>query len=175
MKVQLRTYSICVSKTYFIYLTHPVFNTHHSETDDALHKILENKDLSLEHFNDITWNLHNEVECSIRNDPCELGCTGARYIRLHLLNKRRLSANHKRTGKYLCKITAFAACSLQPNSGAQGEYAGLLTIKAYHENSEDVHRNVILIPISAHGTNPASAVMAGMKVVVVKCDGEWIY
>ena len=71
-------------------------------------------------------------------------------------------------GKYLCEITAFDACSLQPNSGAQGEYAGLLTIKSYHESRGDHHRNVMLIPISAHGTNPASAVMAGMKVVVVK-------
>ena len=62
--------------------------------------------------------------------------------------------------KYLCEITAFDACSLQPNSGAQGEYAGLLTIKAYHESRGDAHRNVMLIPISAHGTNPASAVMA---------------
>jgi glycine dehydrogenase len=70
--------------------------------------------------------------------------------------------------KYLCRITVFDACSLQPNSGAQGEYAGLLTIKAYHESRGDNHRNVMLIPISAHGTNPASAVMAGMKVVVVK-------
>src|SRR5690606_6604882 len=70
--------------------------------------------------------------------------------------------------KYLCRITAFDACSLQPNSGAQGEYAGLLTIRAYHESRGDHHRRVMLIPISAHGTNPASAVMAGMKVVVVK-------
>jgi len=72
----------------------------------------------------------------------------------------------KNCQNYLCKITAFDACSLQPNSGAQGEYAGLLTIKAYHESRGDAHRNVMLIPISAHGTNPASAVMAGMKVVV---------
>ncbi|MGN6355496.1 MAG: aminomethyl-transferring glycine dehydrogenase, partial [Parafilimonas sp.] len=70
--------------------------------------------------------------------------------------------------KYLCTVTAFDACSLQPNSGAQGEYAGLLTIKAYHESRGEAHRNIMLIPISAHGTNPASAVMAGMKVVVVK-------
>ena len=69
---------------------------------------------------------------------------------------------------YLCEITALDACSLQPNSGAQGEYAGLLTIRDYHEANGDHHRNVMLIPISAHGTNPASAVMAGMKVVVVK-------
>ena len=74
----------------------------------------------------------------------------------------------KELSDYLCEITAFDACSLQPNSGAQGEYAGLLTIKAYHESRGDRHRNIMLIPISAHGTNPASAVMAGMKVVVVK-------
>src|ERR1700712_2609778 len=71
---------------------------------------------------------------------------------------------------YLSKITGFAATSLQPNSGAQGEYAGLLTIRAYHASRGDQHRNVVLIPISAHGTNPASGVMAGMKVVVTKCD-----
>lgn len=71
---------------------------------------------------------------------------------------------------YLCEITGFTACSLQPNSGAQGEYAGLLTIRAYHQHRGEAHRNVVLIPISAHGTNPASAVMAGFKVVVVKCD-----
>jgi len=70
----------------------------------------------------------------------------------------------------LCNITGFTACSLQPNSGAQGEYAGLLSIRAYHENRKEIHRDVILIPISAHGTNPASAVMAGFKVVVTKCD-----
>src|SRR4029079_12278876 len=71
---------------------------------------------------------------------------------------------------WLSKITGFAATSLPPNSGAQGEYAGLLTIKAYHEDRNEAHRNVVLIPISAHGTNPASAVMAGFKVVVTKCD-----
>jgi glycine dehydrogenase len=70
--------------------------------------------------------------------------------------------------KYLCRITAFDACSLQPNSGAQGEYAGLLAIRAFHETNNEGNRNIMLIPISAHGTNPASAVMAGMKVVVIK-------
>jgi len=74
----------------------------------------------------------------------------------------------KELSEYLCEITAFDACSLQPNSGAQGEYAGLLAIRRYHESRNDGHRDVILIPISAHGTNPASAVMAGYKVVVVK-------
>ncbi len=74
--------------------------------------------------------------------------------------------------KLLCSITGFTACSLQPNSGAQGEFAGLLAIHRYHESRNETHRNVILIPISAHGTNPASAVMAGFKVVVTKCDEE---
>jgi glycine dehydrogenase len=71
---------------------------------------------------------------------------------------------------YLCECTGFTACSLQPNSGAQGEYAGLLTIRAYHKAKKQAHRNIALIPSSAHGTNPASAVMVGMKVVVVGCD-----
>src|SRR5690606_38308181 len=70
----------------------------------------------------------------------------------------------------LCKITGFAGVSLQPNAGSQGEYAGLLTIRAYHMSRGEAHRNICLIPSSAHGTNPASAVMAGMTVVVVKCD-----
>jgi glycine dehydrogenase len=73
---------------------------------------------------------------------------------------------------YLCEITCFDACSLQPNSGAQGEYAGLLTIMAYHKANNNAHRNVVLIPISAHGTNPASAVMAGMKVIIVKSNED---
>ena len=71
---------------------------------------------------------------------------------------------------YLCRITGFAACSLQPNSGAQGEYAGLMVIRAYHQDRGEDHRDVVLIPASAHGTNPASAVMAGMKVIVIKFD-----
>ena len=70
----------------------------------------------------------------------------------------------------LCEITGFDAMSLQPNSGAQGEYAGLMVIREYHKNNGDSNRNICLIPSSAHGTNPASAVMAGMKVIVVKCD-----
>ena len=73
-------------------------------------------------------------------------------------------------GDWLAEITGFEGVSMQPNSGAQGEYAGLLLIRAYHETNGDNHRNICLIPASAHGTNPASAVMAGMKVVVVQCD-----
>jgi glycine dehydrogenase len=76
----------------------------------------------------------------------------------------------KELSAYLCETTGFTACSLQPNSGAQGEYAGLLTIRSYHQARNEAHRDIVLIPISAHGTNPASAVMAGFKVVVVACD-----
>lgn len=72
----------------------------------------------------------------------------------------------------LAKITGFAACSGQPNSGAQGEYAGLLSIRSYHQSRDDHERNICIIPVSAHGTNPASAVLAGMKVVVVKSDAK---
>lgn len=71
---------------------------------------------------------------------------------------------------YLSKITGFDACSLQPNSGAQGEYAGLMVIRAYHISRGDTHRNIALIPTSAHGTNPASAAIAGMEIVLVACD-----
>src|SRR5207302_4692458 len=74
--------------------------------------------------------------------------------------------------KWLANITGFAAVSLQPNAGSQGEYAGLLAIRAYHESRGQAHRNVCLIPVSAHGTNPASAVVAGMKVVTVACDSN---
>ena len=73
---------------------------------------------------------------------------------------------------WLAEITGFAAVSLQPNAGSQGEYAGLLVIRAYHESRGEAHRNVCLIPVSAHGTNPASAVMAGFKVVAVACDAQ---
>src|SRR5688572_10325366 len=71
---------------------------------------------------------------------------------------------------WLCEITGFAACSLQPNAGSQGEYSGLMVIRALHESKGEGHRDVCLIPVSAHGTNPASAVMAGLKVVAVACD-----
>jgi glycine cleavage system protein P-like pyridoxal-binding family len=84
-------------------------------------------------------------------------------------------ADRKRACEYLCEITAFDACSLQPNSGAQGEYAGLLTIRDYHESRGEGHRNVMLIPISAHGTNPASAVMVRLQSGSGKSPGEWLH
>lgn len=155
------------------YLTHPVFNTHHSESEMMRYmKSLENKDLSLNtsmiSLGSCTMKLNAASELIPVSWP-EFGgihpfapasqTRGYQYIISQLEN-------------YLCTITGFTACSLQPNSGAQGEYAGLLAIRAYHEHNKEAHRNVVLIPISAHGTNPASAIMAGMKVVVVKSDGE---
>jgi len=151
------------------FLTHPVFNTHRSESQMMRYiKQLENKDLSLNtsmitlgsctmklnaatEMIPLSWNHWSKMHPFAPADQAE----GYQYIIDEL-------------SKYLCEITALDACSLQPNSGAQGEYAGLLAIKAYHEARGEHQRNVMLIPISAHGTNPASAVMAGMKVVVVK-------
>ncbi|MGZ5190475.1 MAG: aminomethyl-transferring glycine dehydrogenase [Flavisolibacter sp.] len=151
------------------FLTHPVFNSHHSETLMMRYiKQLENKDFALVHgmiplgsctmklnaaseMIPLSWTHWSNIHPFAPVDQAE----GYQFI------VRELS-------RYLCDITAFDACSLQPNSGAQGEYAGLLTIKAYHESRGESHRDVMLIPISAHGTNPASAVMCGMHVVVVK-------
>ena len=151
------------------YLTHPVFNSHHSETQMMRYiKMLENKDLSL------NTSMISLGSCTMKlNAATEMmPLSWSHWSKIHPFAPKEQAAGYqyiiKELSQYLCEITAFDACSLQPNSGAQGEYAGLLTIKRYHESRGDHHRNVMLIPISAHGTNPASAVMAGMKVVVVK-------
>ncbi len=151
------------------YLTHPVFNTHKSESQMMRYiKQLENKDLSL------NTSMISLGSCTMKlNAATEMmPLSWAHWGKIHPFAPTNQAEGYKfiidELGKYLCEITAFDACSLQPNSGAQGEYAGLLTIKAYHEANGHHNRNVMLIPISAHGTNPASAVMCGMKVVVVK-------
>lgn len=151
------------------FLTHPVFNTHHSESQMMRYiKQLENKDLSL------NTSMISLGSCTMKLNAASemMPLSWAHWSRMHPFVPADQAGGYQfiidELSKYLCEITAFDACSLQPNSGAQGEYAGLLTIKAYHEANGDHHRNVMLIPISAHGTNPASAVMAGMKVVVVK-------
>lgn len=151
------------------FLTHAVFNTYHSETLMMRYiRLLESKDFSLVHgmipLGSCTMKLNAASEM--------MPLSWRHWSKMHPFAPKEQTEGYnfivRELSKYLCEITAFDACSLQPNSGAQGEYAGLLTIKAYHESRGDHHRDVMLIPISAHGTNPASAVMAGMQVVVVK-------
>jgi len=151
------------------YLLHPVFNTHHSETEMMRYiKMLENKDLSL------NTSMISLGSCTMKlNAATEMiPLSWNHWSKIHPFAPASQTGGYRQIteelSKYLCSITAFDACSLQPNSGAQGEYAGLLVIRAYHESRGEGHRNVMLIPISAHGTNPASAVMAGFRVVVVK-------
>jgi glycine dehydrogenase len=155
------------------YLNHAVFNTHHSESQMMRYiKYLENKDLSL------NTSMISLGSCTMKlNAATELiPVSWPEFGGLHPFAPSNQTAGYQQIvtelSDYLCEVTGFTACSLQPNSGAQGEYAGLLTIRAYHLDRGDTHRDVVLIPISAHGTNPASAVMAGMKVVVVKSDEE---
>ncbi|GAO22048.1 glycine dehydrogenase [Alicycliphilus sp. B1] len=153
------------------FLTHPVFNTHHSETGMLRYiRQLSDKDLALDRtmiplgsctmklnatseMIPITWPEFADVHPFAPADQL------AGYAELDALLRR-----------WLCQATGYAGVSLQPNAGSQGEYAGLLAIKAYHEAQGHAHRNVCLIPSSAHGTNPASAQMVGMQVVVTKCD-----
>lgn len=151
------------------YLEHPVFNRHHSETEMLryLHK-LESRDLSL------NTSMIPLGSCTMKlNATTQMaGVTWPEFGKLHPCAPIDQAAGYleifQELGSWLAEISGFAATSLQPNSGAQGEYSGLLVIKAYHEAASDHRRDVCLIPASAHGTNPASAVMAGMKVVVVK-------
>ena len=153
------------------FLTHPVFNKYHTETKMMRYiKSLENKDLSLTHsmiaLGSCTMKLNAATELIPVSWP-EFGSIHPFVPADQVQGYMEIVSDLE---KYLSDITGFTACSLQPNSGAQGEYAGLLTIRAYHESNGDTHRNIAIIPESAHGTNPASAVMAGMKVVVTKCD-----
>ncbi|MEY2905417.1 MAG: aminomethyl-transferring glycine dehydrogenase [Bacteroidota bacterium] len=153
------------------FLTHEVFNSHHTETKMMRYiKSLENKDLSLTHsmiaLGSCTMKLNAATELIPVSWP--------EFANLHPFVPLNQTEGYQEIfhslEKWLSEITGFSACSLQPNSGAQGEYAGLLTIRNYHLSRGDNHRNIVLIPSSAHGTNPASAVMAGMEVVVVNCN-----
>ncbi len=155
------------------YLSHPIFNSYHTETKMMRYiKQLENKDLSLTHSMIPLGSCTMKLNAATQLIPV----SWEEFADIHPFAPVNQAKGYKKVFEeleaYLSEITGFAACSLQPNSGAQGEYAGLLTIRAYHEANGEPHRNIALIPSSAHGTNPASAVMAGMKVVVVKCDDQ---
>lgn len=153
------------------YLTHSVFNTHHSETQMMRYlKQLENKDFSLTHgmipLGSCTMKLNAAAEM--------IPVTWPEFGSIHPFAPIDQAAGYTALAtdlkKKLCEITGYDEFSLQPNSGASGEYAGLIAIQRYHESRGEGHRNVCLIPSSAHGTNPATASMVSMKVVVVKCD-----
>jgi glycine cleavage system P protein (glycine dehydrogenase) len=153
------------------YLTHPVFNSHHSETEMLRYmRLLESRDLSL------TRSMIPLGSCTMKlNATAEmLPITWPAFSRLHPFAPRSQAAGYAQIFQeleaMLAEITGFPGVSLQPNSGAQGEYAGLQVIKAYHEARGEPHRNVCLIPQSAHGTNPASAAMVNYRIVVVKTD-----
>lgn len=155
------------------FMTHPVFNAHHSEHEMLRYiKRLENKDLSMVHsmisLGSCTMKLNATAEMVPVTWP-EFGNIHPFAPSTQTLGYQELTTNLE---NWLKEITGFTGVSLQPNSGAQGEYAGLMVIRAYHQSRGDHHRNIALIPASAHGTNPASAVMAGMDVIVTKSDEE---
>ncbi|MBV8502289.1 MAG: aminomethyl-transferring glycine dehydrogenase [Paucibacter sp.] len=155
------------------FMGHPVFNTHHSETEMLRYiRMLSDKDLALDRsmipLGSCTMKLNATSEMIPITWPEFAGvhpfAPQDQQAGYHLLNEQLTS--------WLCQATGYAGISLQPNAGSQGEYAGLLAIKAWHESRGDGHRKICLIPESAHGTNPASAHMVGMQVVVTKCDKE---
>jgi len=153
------------------FLQHEVFYKHHSETSMLRYlKHLENKDLSLAHA------MISLGSCTMKlNATAEMiPITWPEFSDIHPFAPTNQTEGYRKLFSeleaMLVACTGYDAVSLQPNAGSQGEYAGLLAIKAYHESRGDTHRDICLIPSSAHGTNPASAAMAGMKIVVVKCD-----
>ena len=155
------------------YLTHPVFNSHHSETKMMRYiRSLERKDVGLD------TSMIPLGSCTMKLNAASemIPVSWPEFAKLHPFVPVEQAQGYRQIfdelEQALCRITGFAAVSLQPNSGAQGEFAGLMAIRAYHRDRGDLKRTVVLIPSSAHGTNPASAAMAGLKVVVTKCDSN---
>jgi glycine dehydrogenase len=155
------------------FLTHPVFNSHHSETKMMRYiRALERKDVGLD------TSMIPLGSCTMKLNAASemIPVTWSHFSRMHPFVPAVQAQGYAQVltelEQALCRITGFAAVSLQPNSGAQGEFAGLMTIRAYHRDRKEPQRKVVLIPSSAHGTNPASASMAGLKVVVVACDSN---
>jgi len=155
------------------YLEHPVFNEFHSEHEMLRYlKMLENKDLDLTHSMIALGSCTMKLNATTEMIPL----TWPEFGKIHPFAPAEQAKGYQQIfdelDGWLSEITGFHKMSFQPNSGAQGEYTGLMTIRAYHIANGDHHRNVTIVPSSAHGTNPASAVMAGMKVVITKCDEE---
>jgi glycine dehydrogenase len=155
------------------FLTHPVFNTHHSETEMLRYiRSLSDKDLALDRCMIPLGSCTMKLNASSEMIPI----TWPEFANIHPLHPADQLQGYdllrQQLEAWLCQATGYSGVSLQPNAGSQGEYAGLLVIKAYHEARGQAQRNVCLIPESAHGTNPASAQMVGMTVVVVKCDAQ---